>query len=146
MGGALWRVAAEVGGHHGGIIRHGRRRSVGDFPTEVEHHDPLAHAHDQSHVVVDQQDGQTVRIELLDQLSHPVFLGRVHAGGRFVEDEELRFQRQGARHLQAALVAVRQCRRSPLTMLVRIEADGLEQLASLLESPVIQAHQRPQRE
>ena len=108
MAGALGCVAAEVGGDHRGVIGHDRRWPVGDFATEVEHRDPLAYAHHQAHVVVDQQHGQTDLVELLDQVAHAVFLSGVHAGRGFVEDKELRLQGQGARHLEATLIAIRQ--------------------------------------
>jgi hypothetical protein len=81
---------------------------------------------------------------LLDQLSHTIFLSGVHASGRFVEDEKFRLQRECPGYFQAALIAVRQRRRSAKAMLLRIQPDGLQQLAGFFETPVIQTHQWPE--
>ena len=48
------------------------------------------------------------RADPVDQLAQRHLLGRVHAGGRLVESDQLRIGRQGARHLEPALIAVAQ--------------------------------------
>src|SRR5260370_1211275 len=78
VAGSPRRVGAKVGGHDGWVIRYCRRRPVGNFASKVEHRDPLTDTHHQTHVVIDQQYGETTLVELLDQLTHPVFLGGVH--------------------------------------------------------------------
>ena len=45
---------------------------------------------------------------MLDQLDHALRFFRSHPGHRLIEQQELRLGRQGQRHFQAALLAVRQ--------------------------------------
>ena len=63
----------------------------------VEHADSVAEAHDQAEVVGDQQDGRVdAAAQLLDEVEDLGLHRGVEAGGRLVEDEELRVD--GQRH------------------------------------------------
>ena len=67
-----------------------------------------------------------------DEADHPhqvLGLLRVHAGGRFVEEQELRLGRQCARDLEAALGAVREVARGRVRVLV--ELHDLQELPGL---------------
>ena len=58
-------------------------------------------------MVFDEQDGQVeVAPHLADKTAQLGLLGRVHAGRRLVQQQDTRLEGQGARDLQAALVAV----------------------------------------
>ena len=76
--------------------------------AELQHHDAVGDAHDQPHVVLDQQHGVAVVADRADQVHQVVLLGRVEAGGRLVEAQQLRVGGQRAGDLQPALVAVGQ--------------------------------------
>src|SRR6185295_225118 len=62
----------------------------------------------QLHVVFDQQDGAVVLADPVDQLAQQNLFGRVHAGGRLIQGDQLRVGGQGPGDLQPALVAVRE--------------------------------------
>src|SRR3954453_185562 len=103
------------------------RRTLGDHFAVVEDRDPVADAHDDAHVMFDEQDRQAhLRPELPDEVGHLARLAVVHAGRRFVQEEELRTGRQCARDLQPTLVAIGQVPCPPLRSLVEI--DHLEQV------------------
>ena len=75
----------------------------------VEDGDPVADAHDDPHVVLDEQDGQAeLGSQPADEVGQVARLLGVHAGGRLVEQQELRTRGQRSRDLQPALVAVGQ--------------------------------------
>ena len=91
------------------------RRALGDDLAVVEDRDPVADAHDDAHVVLDEQDGQAqLGAELADEIGHLAGLAVVHAGGGFVEQEELRAGRRGPARSQAG-VGRRRAGSSPTT-------------------------------
>src|SRR4051812_26574137 len=64
-----------------------RRRAVGELLAEVEHADAVGHGHDQVHVVFDDDERDTLALELgqeLDQARHVV---AAEPGGRLVEQQ-----------------------------------------------------------
>src|SRR5262245_58951859 len=63
------------------------RRALGDLLTVVEHHDALRDIHHHVHVVFDQQHGLPRSVQAADLLFHLVDHGRVHRGGRLVEQD-----------------------------------------------------------
>src|SRR5262249_5436619 len=101
-------LTAEVGLDHARVALNGRRRPFGDLLAEVQHgHDP-GQAHDERHLVLDQQDRHALTTDLLDQrLELDRFLG-IHAGRRLVEQQESRRAGERAGDLEPALLAVRQ--------------------------------------
>ena len=56
--------------------------------------------------MLDQQDCQATRLERADDALHLGRFGLVHAGGRLVEQQQARVQRQGAGDLDPAAVGV----------------------------------------
>ena len=75
----------------------------------VEHEDVVADPHDDAHVVLDEQDREAeVTPEPIDETGHGRRLVRVHPRGRLVEQQQGRLAREGARQLEATLVAVGQ--------------------------------------
>ena len=102
-------LLAQIGFDHLRVRAHFRRRAFGDLHAVIEHGDALADAHDDLHVVLDQQHGDLKLV--LDEADEPRqlhLLGRVHAGGGFVEQQQLRLRGQRADDLQPPLVAVGQ--------------------------------------
>ena len=67
-----------------------------------------ADAHDDFHVVFDEENGQAeaLHVELSDHVHEFAFFGGVHAGGGFVEQQHLGAGGQGAGDFEAALVAI----------------------------------------
>ena len=108
------------------------RGALGDDLAVVEDRDPVADAHDDAHVVLDEQDGQPeLGPEAADEVGHLARLAGVHAGRRFVEQEQLRPRPEGAGDLEAALVAVRQVARPGLRP--ALETDQLEEAHPLVD-------------
>ena len=104
------RALAEVGFDDVGIGPDFLRRAVGDFHAVVEHDQVLADAHDELHVVFDEDDGDVAFEDGVDEVDEGLGFAGVHARGRFVEKQELGARGQGAGDLQAALVAVGKAR------------------------------------
>src|SRR6185437_2342010 len=101
----------QVGGDDLGIAAYLGGRALGDLPAELQDHDPVGYAHHQAHVVLDEQHCVAEVADGLDQLEQLLLLGRVEAGRRLVQAEQLGLGAQGTRDLQAALVPVRQVAR-----------------------------------
>lgn len=63
-------------------------RTLGDDLTKVEHADALADVHNERHIMLDKHDGDAEGVANLDDVRHELRgLGRVHAGGRLVEQQ-----------------------------------------------------------
>src|SRR5690349_3052914 len=101
-------VAAEIRGDDLLVALHVGGDAFGDLLAVIEHQNAIAHAHDEFHVVLDQQDRRAVLADALEELAQRRRLGRVHAGSRLVEREQPRLGRERARDLEAPLVAIRQ--------------------------------------
>ena len=74
----------------------------------VERDDAIADAADQPHVVLDQEDGDAAVPDAHDVAHQLAGLGRVHAGGRLVEEQEARLGRERAGDLEPPAVGVGQ--------------------------------------
>ena len=96
-------VASEAG------IGDQRVRCAGrhDGPT-IEDGDAIAQAVNLVHVVTDQQDGDTVCAQILDQVPHGASRVRVESGGELVEQDDPRGTDQGENHRQPLLLAAGQ--------------------------------------
>ncbi len=86
-------------------------RAFGDLLAEVEHGDRVADAHDDVHVVLDQDQRDAMVADLADDRHQLLDVGRGEAGGRLVEQQELRIESQSAADLEQALLAVGQVAR-----------------------------------
>ena len=79
------------------------------FCAVVEHRDPLGDAHDELHVVLDEQDGELqVVAHLADEADELQRFLRVHPRGGLVEEQELGLRRERTGDLEAPLIAVRE--------------------------------------
>ena len=83
------RLASEVGGDHVGLAQHVGGDAVGDAPAEIQHGDAVGDLGHERHVVVDDQDRQAFGGDPLRAGRAGRFLGRVQAGGRLVEQQQL---------------------------------------------------------
>ena len=86
---------------------------------------------DDAHVVLDQHDGvAAVAMQAPDQLRDLVGLLVAHAGGRLVEQQQMRLQRQRHRDLGGALVAMRELADQPVGLV--LQRDQLQRLLDML--------------
>jgi len=96
-------VGAEVAGDHRRVIADGRRRPFGDDSTELEAVDPVAHAHDEGHVVLDDEHRRTeLSTDLHQQWCHRFRLSLGHPGSGLVQAEEPGVERQQTGQLHDA--------------------------------------------
>src|SRR5207253_2182948 len=81
----------------------------GDGLAVIQDGNSFADAHDQLHVVFDEQNADLELVaDEADQLHQFDLLLRVHSGGRLVEQQQARLGGQRPRDLEAALIAVGQ--------------------------------------
>ena len=80
----------------------------GDDLAVVQDDDPVAQAHNQGHVVFDDQQGNAQGQEFLHQGHEVLGLPGVEAGGGLIHEQELGLLGQGPGDFQAPLVAVGQ--------------------------------------
>ena len=73
----------------------------------VEHDDPVAHFHDKAHIVLDEQNRQSLTAQHADQLHQLPLLLRVEAGRGFIEEQQSRLRRKRSSDLEPALKPVR---------------------------------------
>src|SRR5438874_4127229 len=75
----------------------------------MQHDDAVGERAHHVHLVLDQQDGLVaLRLDVADEIEDHRHLVDAHAGGRLVEHEHLGLEREQDRHLELALIAVRQ--------------------------------------
>ena len=107
-----------------------RRRPFGDLEPVVEHGHLVGDAHDDFHVVLDEEDGQVeIATQAVDEAGHLRRLLRIHPRGWLVEEEQLGLAGEGPRDLQAALVAVGEILGGHRTLAA--QSDVVEELPSL---------------
>src|SRR5579872_1509267 len=85
------------------------RRSLGEYGAADHHSDPVGETEHHIHVVLDDQHGDVLR-QLIDGIEDDVAFGARYAGGRFVEQQHIRFQADGDGELDEALAAIGQFR------------------------------------
>src|ERR1035437_9952982 len=104
---ALLGGRAEVGFDDGGVVAGLLGGAGGGGFAVVQHDDALADAHDDLHVVFDNEDGEVeAGADGLDGVHEVAFFGGVHAGGGLIQEEDFGAGGQGAGDFQAALVAI----------------------------------------
>ena len=92
----------EIGAQDLGIALHLLGLAICDAAAEVEHGHPIGQAHDELHVVLDQQDRDAELLAYLhDCRGHAPGLVGVHPRDRLVEQEERRLGAQRARKLDS---------------------------------------------
>ena len=107
-------------------LEHRRRLAELDDLAEVHHGDARAHGAHDGEVVRDEDVGQRERLlQAAEELQHAGLHGHVEPGGRLVEDDHARPQRQDAREPDPPLLAAAQLVRVEIQVRVR-QADGGE--------------------
>ncbi len=92
-----------------GLARTSAGRPLGEDLAVVEDRDAVADPHHDAHVVLDEQDREPeLGSQAADERGQLAGLAGVHAGGRLVEQEQLRTGRERTSDLEATLVAVRE--------------------------------------
>src|SRR5215510_4362946 len=100
---------AQVGLDHLRVVPDLLRRALGDLLTEVKHGDPIRDAHDDRHVVLDQEHRETARRrDLPDQRRRVLRLARRHARRGLVQEQERRLGGECQADLEVTLLAVRE--------------------------------------
>ena len=126
------RRHAEIGFLHDGRRDDGGRLAVGDERAVVQDDDAVGERAHHVHLVLDEEDGPVAAgLQVVDQLEHRRHLVDAHAGGRLVEHEDLRLERDEQRHFELALVPVRERLRGHVSLVG--QADPLEDGLGLLD-------------
>ena len=76
------------------------RRTFGDLAAVVEHDDFVGDAHDQAHIMLDEQQRDPRVPQAQQQLAQLDFLGVVQSRGRLIEEQDPRLHREASRNLQ----------------------------------------------
>ena len=107
IGSAL--LLAQVGFDDLGIVADLIRGALGDDTAEIQHRDALADAHDQAHVMLDQQHSDVELIaDAADGLGQLSGFRGVHTRGRLIQQQQLGAGGQRTHDLQTALCAIGQ--------------------------------------
>src|SRR5688572_16067015 len=134
---------AQIGSDHRRGAPDFGRRSFAYFLPMVEHHHSVAHGHDHTHVVLDQQHGDAVGIaQTANRLGNPTTFFRIHPGRRFVEEQQLRLAGEGSRQLHRLLHSVRQVGYRDISHFT--EATGFENAVRLVYGRPAHGAGRPQ--
>src|SRR5258708_7944784 len=102
-------AGAKVGVEHLGVVAYQLGRSGRDHRAVVQDHDRVAQAHHEIHVVLYDQEGLAVRVQLPDLAGDDVDQRRVHPAGRLVEQQDLRIGHQHVGQLEQLALAVGEC-------------------------------------
>ena len=129
---------AEVGIDDRGIVPDLIWSPVGDPAPEVQHHDPVRDVHDHVDAVVDDHHGEALLlVDVEDEAGHRLLLLGVHPRRRLVQEEQVRIERQGARHLHEPLVPVGQVPHHGAPERLQVhEVDDLLHILAVLDLPL----------
>src|SRR5438477_5792669 len=97
----------KIGFAHRRIARHSLIIAFGQNLATCEHSDAVAQIGHHAEIMFDQQDGAGGG-DGFDQRADAADILMPHAGGRLIQQQKLRIERQGGRDLERALVPVRQ--------------------------------------
>src|SRR3974390_1312584 len=96
----------QIGSNHVGIAQHVGRQTIGDSSSEIQHRDAVGDLLDQVHVVVDNQNGETVPLEAPEQGDQFALFDVVESGDWFVEQNEFGAACECSGNLDQPLVAI----------------------------------------
>jgi hypothetical protein len=100
--------------------------TLGDLLTVIEHRNSLRGLHDDLHVVLDQEDRDSTLEDGANEIHQlDLLLGREPCGG-LVEQKQLGIRGQGARNLEAPLLAVGEV--ASVILRLTFQPDQLEKL------------------
>src|ERR687897_2156198 len=92
-------VLTEIGVEHLRVALDLVRGAPRDRLTAREHEDRVAEAEHERHVVLDDQERLPIRVELADDVAHPLDQRRVDAARGLVEQDQLRVEHEDLREL-----------------------------------------------
>ena len=121
----------EVGRDHQRIAPHLGGLPFGDLDTEVEHHDVVAHAHHEVHVVLDEQHRHPPVVgQSPHEASQLGSLEVAETGSRLVEQQDARLRRDRTGDRQQAAFAIGEVLHLAQQIALEVElADGRHDLA-----------------
>ena len=99
---------AQVGGDDRRVVDDFIGRAGCNHAAAIEHVDVVAELRHKAHVVLDEQNAHALPRQPGEDLAQFSGLYIIHAGHRFVEQDQGGLGRQGAHHFHTALVAIRQ--------------------------------------
>src|SRR5947209_20465780 len=85
---------AEIGGDHVCILLHLSRCALRDQFAEIEHRNAISDIHNEAHVVLDEQNGDTLSSNLSDQIGETCSLATIESSRRFIEQQQFGFRRE----------------------------------------------------
>src|SRR5215211_3432842 len=101
-------VFAEIGVEYERVLLDLARRPLADAGPAGEHQYRVTEVEHEGHVVLDDEEGLALPIELADHLRHPRHEGRVYSPGRLVEHDQLWVEHQHLRELDQLLLPERE--------------------------------------
>src|SRR5258706_3388953 len=139
------RRYAEVGLLHDGRRHHGGRIPIGDDTPFVQDEDAIGEGADHFELVLDQQHRAiALALDVVDEVEDDGHFVHAHAGGRLVEHQHLRLEGEEDRHLEPALLAVRERGRGGKAAIGQPRA--LEEMPGLLDQLDVARPERQQVE
>src|SRR3954452_7517448 len=129
---SLSTPASQIGFHHRWILAYIPEAAFRNFDAVVEHDDALADALNQSHVMLDQRNGNPELADAPDIVHQLALLCWVHSSGRFVEQHQLGLRGKCTRDLEASAIRIGQGVRDVLRTREQPIAKEREQLVRTL--------------
>src|SRR5215469_12277344 len=99
-------LGAQIGFDDAGMVANVRRAAIGELLAVVEDGDAVTGAHHDFHVMLNQHDSDSGRLDTADEANQPSSLGVVQAGRRLVEQHKFRPRDKSARDFEQPLMAV----------------------------------------
>ena len=86
------RPVAEISFNDELVVLHLVRCVFGDFLAVIKHSHSIGDTHYDAHVMFDQEHGEfQIGADELDEIGQVGRLGAIHPGGRFIQQEQLRY-------------------------------------------------------
>ena len=126
------RVLAQIGTDHRRIAAYFGGCPLGDLTTVIENQNTVGSTHDDTHVMLDQQDRDFLLVaDRPQETVEPGRFARVQTGGGLVEAKDRRFGAHRPRDLQTPLIAIGEISGIPIG--TADQADPVEPAARPIE-------------
>jgi hypothetical protein len=102
---------SKIGLYNERIVLHFFGRPFGDLYTMVKDDNPVRNTHDQTHVVLNDNDCLSEFPDRFDQVHYILRLRRIHSGGRLIQKDDLRLGCESTCYFEPSPAAVRQIAR-----------------------------------
>src|SRR3954470_2936360 len=134
------KLASEIRLHHRRMRLHLSRRAFEERLAVIQHEHALGHVHHEVHVVLDDEQRGAALGDVGQALEKKLDLGRIQAGGRLIQHEQLRSRGERSGDLEHALLAIGQ--RTGAVAGASAEANEVQQLLRLRAEAAGIAHQQ----